>query len=196
MDALAEAITDLADGGVVIPFCAAVAAALLVRRRWRIAGIWAAVTLSVWAVMLALKLAGYAVATLVPGLAWLDLVTPSGHVAASACAYGGLAGLVARTKAGPLGTGLRLGIAVAGAVGLTVGVTRVMLGNHSPAEVAVGWLVGVAGAAAMLGWAQDGIAGRDRAVLLGAALAALVAFHGTHLTWEPAIRAASLQAVR
>src|ERR1700694_3781969 len=92
---IATFLTDFADAGVVVPVCAITALLLLLLRKPRIAFAWVAATGFVWAAMALLKLGGYACESLSCGgsLFRVSLVSPSGHVAASAAAYGGLLGL-------------------------------------------------------------------------------------------------------
>ena len=190
----ASYLTDFADGGVVIPLCAAVALTLLLLRRTRLALVWTGVTAGVWGVMLGLKLAGYAIEHAAPHLSivQLGLVTPSGHVAAAATAYGGLVGLLLS----PPSAGVRRACLAALAIAGLIGLTRIALGDHTLAEVIVGGTVGTIGAGALTSWAQSRVAGRSRLALLGVIAIVMLMFHGAHVSWEPAIRATSVQAVR
>ncbi len=93
--------------------------------------------------------------------------------------------------------GMRRALIVAFLVAVVVGATRVWLGEHSVAEVVVGGVVGVLGAAifadAGAGEAADAAPVRP---LLGAAVVVMLTLHGAHFTLESSIRAASAQAVR
>lgn len=194
MPSLAHYLTDFADAGVMVPVCVTVTIALLVMRQRRSAAAWVAVTASVWSVMLALKLGGYlceSVACAVPPPR-LGLVSPSGHVAASAAAYGGLVGLMTRSA------GRSLPHACFGAliVAVIIGATRVILHEHTIAEVFVGGLVGVSGAVLFTLAAPGWLSVPRRAALFSAVATSILLFHGTHVTWERHIRAISADALQ
>lgn len=182
-------LTDFADAGVIVPVCAAVAATLFVFRQNRVALSWIAVSVCVWTVMLILKISGHACDDMNCAVSTdrLNLVSPSGHVAAAAAAYGGLAGLVL----GSTGQPVRRSCIAAILIALIVGVTRVLLDAHSVSEVIVGGIVGVTGAVLFTRHARGWISRRRRAMLLGVVALSMLLFHGTHMTWEPEIRALS-----
>jgi membrane-associated phospholipid phosphatase len=89
-----------------------------------------------------------------------------------------------------LGRGRLAVMAIAGLGALLIGVTRVWLGLHTPAEAALGGAVGVLGA---LGFAW--LAGKPPTLRLRWLFAAIVALalllHGRHLDAEAPIRAAA-----
>jgi membrane-associated phospholipid phosphatase len=129
--------------------------------------------------MLALKL----FALCVPSLAAFDIRSPSGHTAGAAIVYGGLAALL------PIAVPARL--LIAALVVVAVGVSRLALGMHTPAEVILGGLLGVTAVAVfcrLIGPPPAGLA-----VWRGLALALLIgmAFHGRHLAAETPIRDAA-----
>ena len=71
---------------------------------------------------------------------------------------------------------------------IVIGISRLALGAHSPAEVMIGAGVGLAGALALLllaGPPPQGLDGRRIAVI---AVAVAVMFHGLHLPAEAHIR--------
>jgi hypothetical protein len=177
----------------VVPLSIAVAITLLLLGRSRIALIWTGVTLAVWATMLLLKFSGYTLEHVDPSVSsqW-GLVTASGHVAAAATAYGALAGLLF----GPPATAVRRSGLVALAAAVLIAATRIFLREHTLSETVVGALVGVPGAAAIAALARDTIHGRPRTVLLAAAVVTVFALHGSHLTWEQYIAAASARVVQ
>lgn len=185
-------LTDFADQGVVLPVFAAVAVTLLLQLHVRIALAWFAVAGFVLGTMLVLKLAGYISEDLAPALnlARLGLVTPSGHVAAAATAYGGLTGLLGRES------GVRRSCLAALAVAGLIGVTRLALGEHTIAEVVVGGVIGVLGAGMFAAFAQGRLGRRDGAALLGVTVVVALACHGAHFSPEAAIQSASGAAVR
>lgn len=187
-------LTDFADAGVMVPVCGTVAITLLLLRQRRSAFVWIAVTGSVWGLMLLLKVGGYLCETLACSISSqrLGLVSPSGHVAASAAAYGALLGLIV----GSAGRSLRQSCVAAAVIATVIGVTRVMLHEHSVAEVIVGGIVGVIGAAAFSSMSEAWISPPRRMLLLGAVATSMLLFHGTHLTWESEIRAVSAGAAQ
>jgi membrane-associated phospholipid phosphatase len=170
-------LTDFADQAVVLPLIATVALMLAVLGWRRGALAWlGAVGLSFGAVV-AFKLV---FATCGPALGLPALRSPSGHTAAAAIIVGGIA--VA------LGRGRQQVAAIAGLAALLIGVTRVVLGLHTPVEVTLGGALGILG---VLGFAV--IAGRPPALRLRWLFAVIVAvallLHGRHLDAETRIRA-------
>ena len=194
MPGLALYLTDFADAGVMVPVCATTAVTLVLLRQRRIAVSWVAVTAAVWALMLVLKLSFVLCDSLSCSLPppSLGLVSPSGHVAASTAAYGGLLGLIFRSA----GRSLRQSCLAAVVIAIVVGITRVVLHEHTVSEVVVGGIVGIGGAVLFIIASRGWLSGRRRAVLLGAVAASMLLFHGTHLTWEPAIHAMASSAAR
>ncbi len=185
-------VTDFADEAVMLPVFAVIAATLLLLRRFRIAFAWIGVFACMLGIMLGLKLLGYALGDLSPALARLGVVTPSGHVAAAATAYGGMLGLLAGGRRLAV---LRSLLAALGVAGL-IGVTRVLLGEHTVGEAIVGGTVGVAGAGLFAALADERIGRGQRAALAGVTVAVALLFHGAHFSPETTIRSASDAAVR
>jgi hypothetical protein len=103
-------------------------------------------------------------------------------VAAATVVVGGLAVLL-------LGRGPAVLVALATAA--LIGTTRLVLGEHTGLEVAVGAIVGLAGVAALIRLAGARPATVDvRRVVLIAVLVAVV-FHGLHMPAEAHIRGAA-----
>lgn len=157
---LARAVTNLGDGLVL-------ALVLLVL----VVGLRAAGVLTVRAAVAPpLSLAvGAALAPLVkaiverprPPLALHEVVErssgfPSGHATQAAAGWLALGLVVAlaprRGGAGTTGLVRRWPLALAGLVVVLVGVSRVVLGVHSPTDVLAGWLLGLACAVVVVGW--------------------------------------------
>ena len=141
------------------------------------AGAWALVIVATFAAMLALKLVFIACSA---SLGTSDIRTPSGHVAAAAVVAGGLAALLLRRRS--------VVLPLAALAAFVIGVSRLSLGVHSPAEVMIGAGVGLAGALALpllAGPAPKGLDARRVAVI---AVAVVVIFHGMHLPAEAHIR--------
>jgi len=164
-------LTNFADEAVVLPLALAVGIALLVLGWRRGAVAWMAAVGGTLALILVLKLAGWACG---PPL-WR---TPSGHAAAAAVVCGGLALIVGRRDR----PHRVLLIAVLAAA--VVGTSRLLLGAHSLPEVLVGGAVGIAGAsllARLAGPPPQGLRARWVAAVV---VAVLVLFHGTRLPAE------------
>ncbi len=190
---LATFLTDFADAGVMIPLCAAVAVTLLMLGRARLALSWTAVSLAVWGTVLLLKVAGYLMAEVAPVVReQTGLVTASGHAAGAAVAYGALAGLL-------MGSGttmVRRSCLAAVGIAIIIGITRVFLGEHTPAEAILGGVVGIAGAGAFAAFAREALQGSGRAALFAAAAVTLLVVHGDHINLERFIASASARAVQ
>lgn len=177
-------LTDFADQAVMLPVVLAVAVALAVQGWRRGAVVWLAVVFGTFAVLLALKLLCLACW---PLLSPVGIRSPSGHTAAAIVVAGGLAALLLRRRTSIL--------PIAALAGAMIGASRLALGMHSPAEVAVGMVVGLAGTAAWIrlaGPVPRLQSGRLAAVVLLVALP----LHGLHLPAEPTIRATAVQASR
>ena len=173
-------LTDFADQAVMLPLVLAIAIALLVEGWRRGAVAWVVVVCATFGVTLGLKV------LFIPCSDAFDmptLHTPSGHVAAATVVVGGPAVLLL------LGRGLAVLVALATAA--LIGTTRLVLGEHTGLEVAVGAIVGLAGVAALIRLAGPRPATVDvRRVVLIAVLVAVV-FHGLHMPAEAHIRGAA-----
>lgn len=166
-------LTDFADQAVVLPVVLAIGLALLMQGWRRGAAAWLVVVFATFAVMLGLKL------LLIPcGAA--ELRTPSGHVAAAAVVAGGLAALLAHRRAAVLPVAL--------VAALVIAVSRLVLGLHTWPEVAIGALVGLAGAVALTRLAGPPPPTLDPWRIAVAAAVVALLFHGLHLPAEAHIR--------
>jgi membrane-associated phospholipid phosphatase len=169
-------ITDFGDAAILLPISATVLFCLMATKAYRVAAAWSLAIALCLGVMVVLKLAFRSC-----GDVWTDnaIISPSGHTAFSTTVYGGLAGLLTmRTThswiriATPV---LALGWIVA------IGVSRILLQAHSPAEVAVGWAVGavLVSLFCVLTWRTP----LERSPLLvigGFVLGLLLLLHGRH----------------
>jgi len=177
-------LTDFADQAVVLPVVLAVAIMLLLQGWRRGALVWLAVVGTTFATMLALKVVFLACP---PVFHSADIRSPSGHVAAAAVVAGGLTALL---------TGRRNSILpVAIFAALVIGLSRLVLGLHSLPEIALGALVGLAGATALLAFAGPPPALRPGRLFAVVVLVALL-FHGLHLPAEAAIRHTAYRAAQ
>jgi len=174
-------ITDFGDQAVILPIVIAVAAALLLQGWRRGAAAWAVTVIATFFVMVALKLVLLACATSMG----TNIHTPSGHVAATALVTGGMAALLIRRRA--------IVLSVAAVAAFVIAVTRLALGAHSPAEVAIGAAVGLAGAAVLIKLAGPTPPELEAPRVGLMALAVAAVFHGAHLPAEAHIRSTALR---
>jgi membrane-associated phospholipid phosphatase len=176
-------LTDFADQAVMLPVVFALAIVLAIQGWRRGALVWLGVVLVTFSVMLVLKLVFLACTPLFDPI---DMHSPSGHVAAATVVAGGLAALLTRRRASILP------IAMLAAV--VIGMSRLVLGMHSLPEVALGALVGLAGAAALQ--ALAGVPPPLRPARLFAVVVIVAAlFHGMHLPAEAAIQHSAIRAM-
>jgi membrane-associated phospholipid phosphatase len=175
-------ITDFADQAVILPLVLAIGIGLLLQGWGRGAIAWAFAVVATFAAMLALKLLCMACAS---SFGTSDLHTPSGHVAAATVVTGGLAALLLRRHATVL--------PLAALAALVVGVSRLALGAHSLPEVALGAVVGLAGAYALQWIAGPPPANLNVRRIVGIAGVTVVVFHGMHFPAEAHIRATAFR---
>ena len=166
-----QVISDFADQAVMLPLTLAIGLTLLALGRDRAARAWTFAVLGTLAVMLVLKIGFLACAP-----SWPDpaLRSPSGHAAAAAAVYGGLAWLL----------GIRWAWLVALAATAMIGASRIALHVHSPAEVALGAAVGMLGALTFTALAGPTPRRSQRWPLLAATALVLIGFHGHRLGAE------------
>jgi membrane-associated phospholipid phosphatase len=181
--AVIDVVTNLGESSFLFAIAAAIAASLAWRKRWRASLVF----------MLAFLLAAAGIGLLKMifigcTVSWFPVVvhSPSGHAAMAAVVLGTVAAMTANGKKGwrryaPLILALSLVMAIAA--------TRVILGVHSMAEVAMGLFVGglVASAATYFLRREKGTLPEGRAL----AIILLVVgglFYGTHVSVENFIR--------
>jgi len=120
-------------------------------------------------------------------VAGMHLQSPSGHASMSAGVIGAAAVLVARRQRSWVGKSLILLPALI--LVLTIGVSRVLLGCHTPDEVKVGLVVGslvtVLASLCLRGAPMPKVSGR---LLLPALVVTLLFMHGSQLPIEETIR--------
>jgi membrane-associated phospholipid phosphatase len=177
-------LTDFADQAVIIPLVLAIGVALALQGWRRGAVIWLVVVGVTFAATLGFKLMFLACS---PLFGPMDVHSPSGHVAAATVVTGGLAAILSRRRATILPAAL--------VAAIVIGVSRLVLGAHSLPEVAVGALIGLAGAGALLRFA-----GRPPALSIVPLVAVIIIvaalFHGLHLPAEAAIRHTAYRAAQ
>jgi len=175
-------ISDFGDTAVLLPVAVALTAML-----WRFQS-WAA------AACLSLAFAFCLVTMLVLKIGFLTcsptwhvaIVSPSGHASFSAVAYGAL-GLIAARHARPWQRPLIAAICLLLIAGIAL--SRVALGAHSAAEMALGLAVGLFALGIFAAPYRRLVPGRiDVALLLVVAAGIMLAFHGLRLPVEEWIR--------
>lgn len=169
----------------MFPLGIAIGLTLFILRQRRAAKAWTVAIGFVWTTMLILKLVGYMIEGLLPTSPFsaIDLVTASGHVASASVIYGGFIGLVL-WRPGTLMVRTLLAATVAAA---GIGVTRVMLAEHSVSEVIIAAAVGIVGAYWLTTVASVSVERRARLPLLIVAAIVIVVRHGGHFGWEQTI---------
>lgn len=176
-------LTDFADQAVLLPLILAVGTILLALGWGRAARAWAFAVPGTLVAMLVLKIIFLACAPLWPDL---PLRSPSGHVAAAAAVYGSIAWLL----------GLRPSWLMAAAAAAVIGASRLALGVHNPAEVALGAVVGVLGTLAFTALASPMPRQPLRWPLLAATGLVWAGFHGQQLGAEAGIAAFAADYIR
>jgi membrane-associated phospholipid phosphatase len=175
-------LTDFGDTAVTVPLAILVAGFLLAARQPRLAIGWAVVIIGCAGMTAALKMA-FAICGHPVGGA--RLMSPSGHTAMSIAVYGGLAAVIAGSLAAPARLTLYAGAAI---FGIGIALSRTIVGYHTPTEVVIGFAVGFAALAVMVGIV---IRYRPRDLPIGwlvpGALVVFVLFHGTRWPAEQAI---------
>lgn len=171
---------------MILPVALLVALTLCVQARWRVAAAWVTAVVGVLGTIAVLKVLGYACGWLWPVLApeRLAIRSPSGHAGSATVVYGGLVGLAAARA--PWG-GRGALIAAAFVAGLGIGATRLSLAAHTPGEVVVGLLIGLAGAVAFALLAGERLAERSGLPALIGAGALMLLLHGRRLPAEMAL---------
>ncbi len=169
-------LTDFADEAVVLP-AGLMVALMLVLLGWRRgAAAWLAAVCVTLGAMLGLKLVFLACGGMVGSL---HIHSPSGHTAAAAITYGGLAFL--------LGVAAPLALPFSAVAAALFGASRVILGEHSISEVVLGGLVGVAGVGLLLRLAGPRPQRFRKSLLVPVLIVVVLVFHGEHLHAEPTI---------
>ena len=182
-------LTDFADLGLLLPLAGLVGLTLATVGRRREALAWCIAVTGTLGAMLLLKLA----VRLWHGPGGGDgLSNPSGHTAAGTVVYAGLLALLGERLAPRTAIALLAGLGFS----LVFGLTRLALAVHTVADVLAGAVVGLAGALAlarMAGPRRREAPAFGLAVVAAAALAAVLALHGTTLHAEDGIAALAAQ---
>ena len=180
MPAFWNFVTDFGDSAVTLPL-ALLILAFLAARAPRLAACWMLTIAACAGAIAALKLVfGACGAPLA-----MPIVSPSGHTAMSTAVYGMLA-LLAGSQLSPLPR--RAVYAGAGIAILGIALSRVILHDHTPSEIALGFVVGAGAVAAFRTLLRHDAppALPVKSLLLGSAgIVALL--HGSRWVFEPAV---------
>jgi membrane-associated phospholipid phosphatase len=187
-------VTDFADLAVILPLAVLVAGSFAAIGWRREAFAWTVAVGSTLAAVFLLKMVIFAHpdALLADWSLGGGLSSPSGHTAAGTVVYAGLLTLAAQGRTSRRFIALLTG----GALAAAFGVTRLVVGQHSLADVIVGAVVGLAGVWLLVWLAstRPTPASHGRLALPAAAtLIALMTFHGQRLPAEQALRAVATQ---
>jgi len=176
-------VTDFGDTAVTLPL-AAVTVVFLLISRWSRAALFFALSLA--GCGLAIGLVKLTLESCGRPLLHTDITNPSGHAAVSTAVYGALATLFARNASIE-----RRWIPAAGGAILLTGITasRIVLDTHSPAEVVIGLLIGLAALAAFYrALTMSALVKFQSRWLAIAALVVVATMHGTRWPIEEVVR--------
>ena len=182
-------ITDFGDQAVILPLAATVALIFLISGWRRGALAWTVAVGATLGLVLLLKLAFLACGHLITDM---QLQSPSGHTAAAAVVYGGLAGIALRTVTSNKYWLLGCTFAIAILCAAIFGATRLRLGAHSMPEVLAGGMVGVGGAISSTALAGVPSPAIRLSYVLAAGLGILLLLHGLHLPAESVIKSIAI----
>lgn len=177
---LAAFVTNFADQAVLIPLVCAVAAGLYFTGWRRGALVWSCAIACTWGIMLLLKLVCLACGHLIAD----GLLSPSGHTAAAATAFGGLCGLVVRWRGGSW----RWTVLISAGFATVVGLSRLALYVHTPLEVVIAGVIGVTSASVLVALAGAPPAKIRLWPVIAAMATVILLLHGFRLPAEAAIR--------
>lgn len=173
-----QSLTDIADEAVILPVIVVAALGLVLTGQRRTALAWTIIAPGTLFAVLVAKLSVAACGGFLP-TEW-RLHSPSGHTAAAAVVFGGLAALLFRWPRRPFNA-----LLYAFLMAILTGWSRLALGVHSPAEVLVGGLIGIIGAVAIVVAARPGQQPfRSPMILIGVVGLAVVILHGRHFDAE------------
>jgi membrane-associated phospholipid phosphatase len=164
----------------MLPLVGAVAVGLYFSGWRRGAFMWSAAIACTWAVMLLLKLVCLACGHLITN----GLLSPSGHTAAAAAAFGGICGLIVRWRGGDW----RWTVPISAGFAAVVGLSRLVLHVHTPLEVVIAAVIGIGGATSLVALAGTPPVKARLWPVIGAMAVVILLLHGFQLPAEAAIR--------
>ena len=178
-------ISDFADQAVILPLAVGTGLLLAISGWRRAAFAWMVAVGSALGLILLLKLRFFACDHIAEAAMGGN---PSGHTAAAAAVYGGLAGIIATAMRNGGRFALPCAVAVGTSIAVIIGQSRLTLDKHSVIEVVIGGAIGVAGAASVVG-----LAGRPSPPIpvwriVVASLIVVGLLHGLRLSAEDTIR--------
>ena len=174
-------LTDFADQAVLLPLALVIALALALTGWARGALVWLVAVIITFGLIALLKII---LAACGPVHFGGEVQSPSGHTAAAAIVYGGLIALIIRR----CGAGIGWAMLPAPLVVVLIGLSRIEIGAHTPAEVVVGGLIGCVATLVMLILAGAPPLRLRLRWLVGPACVVAVAMHGYHLHAEDGLR--------
>ncbi len=181
----ALSVSDFADQAVILPLAIGIGL-LLALSGWRRGTLaWAATIGGTLAVIVLLKLRFFGCAPL------LDAEVrgnPSGHTAAAAAVYGGLAGLVVRVVRDDRIWSIGVALLVAAVLAAIIGQSRLLLDRHTMPEVLSGGAIGMAGATAFIALAGSPVRQLRIGRILVAGVVGIALLHGARLSAEGTIQ--------
>jgi membrane-associated phospholipid phosphatase len=176
-------VSDFGDTAVTVPLALLMVGFLLAAKQPGLAVAWGLAIVGCAGAIGALKMmlvaCGHSLGG--PGLS-----SPSGHAAMSTAVYGGFAAVIGTSLARPARWAVIAGAAV---LVVVIAVSRVILGAHSPVEVAIGFVVGSAALGVILAAVVRYRPAWQPVVWLAAlALVVAMVFHGWRWPAEHAVR--------
>jgi len=174
----ALAISDFADQAVILPLTVGTGLLLAMSGWPRGAIAWVLAIGATLVLVMLLKLRFFA----------CEGTNPSGHTAAAAAVYGGLAGLVAGVIRNDMRAAVANAIIVAALLAVVIGHSRLVLDRHSLVEVVIGGAIGIGGAAAFVRLAGTPIPAMPIGGIVALALVVVFMLHGARLSAEETIK--------
>ena len=176
-------ISDFADQAVILPLAAGTGL-LLAASGWRRGAVaWMVAIGATLGLIVLLKLRFFACAG----------GNPSGHTAAAAAVYGGLAGLIVGAIRKDTRWAVGWAIVVGAWLAVLVGQSRLTLDKHSVAEVVVGGAIGIGGAAGFVGFAGTPAPAIRIARIVAVGLVLVFLLHGVRMSAEETIKSMASQ---
>ena len=178
-------VTNFGDQALILPLAIGIALVLALSGWRRGALAWTAAIGGALAVILLLKLYFFTCGHSSPEA---GLGNPSGHTAAAAAVYGGFTAMIVRSIRDDRRWALVSAVAISVFLAAAIGVTRVVLDQHSTAEVVVGGTIGVGGAVAFALLAGSPSHAVRIGRIVAAGLLVTVMLYGYRLSAEAAIK--------